>query len=95
MVADPTQFRVMFLGLKKNQNLVLKFNGEAITTSKEVKLLGVTSDSKFNFKSHVKAVCVKTIGKVSAFARVARYLNLQKAKLLYQSFVASTFNYCP
>ena len=32
---------------------------------------------------------------MSAFARVARYLDLQKAKLLYQSFVASTFKYFP
>ena len=46
MVANPTKFQVMFLGLKKNQNLV---SGEAITTSKEVKLLGVTIDSKLNF----------------------------------------------
>ena len=38
---------------------------------------------------------MKTNRKVSAFARVARYLDLQKAKLLYQSFVASTFKYCP
>ena len=95
MVANPTKFQVMFLGLKKNQHLVLEINGEAITTSKEVKLLGFTIDSKLNFKSHVKALCVKTNRKVSASARVARYLDLQKAKLLYQSFVASTFKYCP
>ena len=95
MLANPTKFQVMFLGLKKNQNLVLEINGEAIAASKEVKLLGVTIDSKLNFKSHVKALCMKTNRKVSAFARVARYLDLQKAKLLYQSFVASTFKYCP
>ena len=81
-VANPTKFEVMFLGLKKNQNLVLEINGEAITTSKEVKLLGVTIDSKLNFKSHVKALCVKTNRKVSAFARVARYLDLQKSKII-------------
>ena len=96
MVGNPTKFQVMFLGLKKNQNLLLEINGEAKTTSKkEVKLFGVTIDSKLNFKSHVKALWVKTNQKVSAFARVARYLDLQKAKLLYQSFVASTFKYCP
>ena len=95
MVANPTKFQVMFLGLKKNQNLVLEINGEAIAASKEVKLLGVTIDSKLNFKSHIKALSVRTNRKVSAFARVARYLDLQKAKLLYQSFVASTFKYCP
>ena len=95
MVVNPTKFQVMFLDLKKNQNLVMNINGEAITTSKEVKLLGITIDSKLNFKSHVKALCVKTNRKVSAFARVARYLDLQKVKLLYQSFAASTFKYCP
>ena len=71
MVANPKKFEVMFLGLKKNQNLILEINGEAITTSKEVKLLRVTFDSKLNFKSHVKALCVKTNRNVSAFARVA------------------------
>ena len=38
---------------------------------------------------------MKTDRKVSSSARVARYLDLQKAKSLYQSFVASTFKYCP
>ena len=32
---------------------------------------------------------------MSAFARVAKYIEIQKAKLLYQSFIASTFKYCP
>ena len=31
---------------------------------------------------------------MSAFARVATYIDLQQAKLLYQSFVASTLKYC-
>ncbi len=95
MVANPKKFQVMFLGLKKHQNVSLEINGEPITTSKEVKLLGVTIDSKLNFNSHVKALCLKASRKVSAFARVANYLNLQKAKLLSQSFIASTSKYCP
>ena len=32
---------------------------------------------------------------MSAFARVAKYIDFQKATLMYQSFVASTFKYCP
>ena len=32
---------------------------------------------------------------MSAFVRVAKYIYFQKAKLLYQSFVASTFKYSP
>ena len=38
---------------------------------------------------------MKTNRKVSAFAKVAKYIDFQKAELLYQSFVVSTFKYCP
>ena len=92
MVANPAKFQLMFLGLKKNQNLALDINGNVIANSKEVKLLG---DSQLNFKSYVKALCVKANRKVSAFTRVAKYIDFQKAKLLYQSFAESTFKYCP
>ena len=95
MVANPSKFQVMFLGLKKNQNLAMEINGDVIANSKKVKLLGVTIDSQLNFKNHAKTVCVKANRKVSAFARVANYIDFQKAKLLHESFVASTFKYCP
>ena len=55
MVANPTEFQVMFLGLKKNQTLPLEINDEAITTFDEMKLLVVIIDSKLNFISRVKA----------------------------------------
>ena len=79
MVANPSKFQVMFLGLKKDQHLALEINGDVITNSREVKLLGVTLDSQLNFKSHTKALCVKANRKVSAFSRVAKYIDIQKA----------------
>ena len=33
--------------------------------------------------------------KVSAFARVAKYIDIKKAELFYQLFIASKFKYCP
>ena len=42
LVENPLKYQVMFLGLKKNQNLALEKNGDVIVNSKEVKLLGVT-----------------------------------------------------
>ena len=95
MVANPSKFQVMFLGLKKDQHLALEINGDVITNSREVKLLGVTLDSQLNFKSHTKALCVKANRKLSAFPRVAKYMDIQKAKLLYKLFIVSTFKYCP
>ena len=80
---------------KKNQNWALEINGDVIVNAREVKLLGVTIDSQLNLKSHVKASCVKASHKVSAFSRVAKYTDVEKVKLLYESFVAPTFKYCP
>ena len=91
MVVNPSKFQVMFLGLTKNQNLALEINGNAIGNSEEIKLLCVTIDSQLNFKSHITGLYVKANRKVSAFARVAKHVDFHKAKLLYQSCVASTF----
>ena len=66
MVANPSKFKITFLGLKKDQHLALVINGDLITNSREVKLLGVTLDSQLNFKSHATALCVKANRKVSA-----------------------------
>jgi len=45
MIANPSKFQVMFLGLTMNQNLTFEINGDVISNSKEVELLGVTIDS--------------------------------------------------
>ena len=37
---------------------------------------------------------MKANRKSSAFPRVAKYVDIQKAKLLYQSFIASMLKYC-
>ena len=95
MVANPSKFQVMLLGLKKDRHLALEINGDVVTNTREVKLLGATLDSQLNCTSHATALCVKANHKVSAFARVAKYIDIQKAQLLYQSFSASTFKYCP
>ena len=44
MVTNPSKLQVMFLGLRKDQHLVLEINGNVITNSREVKKLGVTLD---------------------------------------------------
>ena len=43
----------------------------------------------------MKSICTKANKKVGAFSRVVKYLDGQKAKLLYNAFIMSTFNYCP
>ena len=63
--------------------------------SDTVKLLEVIIDSKLRFNEPVKIICQKSNNKVKAFSRVVRYLEPQKASLLYNSFILTNFNYCP
>ena len=54
-----------------------------IPLTDKVKLLGVTIDSQLKFDDHVKALCQKANRKVSAFSRVAPYLNHEKGKIIH------------
>ena len=95
MVANPDKFQLIFFGLKEYHELCIDIHGNIIKMSDTVKLLGVTIDSKLNFNGHIKTICQKTKNKVRAFSRIARYLDFQKASLLYNSFILTNFNYCP
>ena len=95
MAANPGKFQVMFLGLREKTKFILEINDQIIPLTDKVKLLGVTIDSQLKFDDHVKALCQKANRKVSAFSRVAPYLNHEKGKILYNTFVMSNFNYCP
>ena len=60
-----------------------------------VKLLGVTIDNKLNFNEHVTKICKMANQKLHALARIAKYLKLDKLKILMKTFVYPQFNYCP
>ena len=53
LVVNPDKFQVMFLGVKGKHNLCVDINGTEIKSSKNVRLLGVTIDSKLNFDSQI------------------------------------------
>ena len=94
MVANPSKFQVMLMGLKTNDRIVLDIGGVSIDVVNSVKLLGVTIDSKLKFGQHVTNLCQKANNKISAFSRISNYLNQKQSLLLYNSFTMSQFNYC-
>ena len=49
MVANPSKFQVMLLGLKTDDNIVLDIGKVSIDVVSSVKLLGITIDSKLKF----------------------------------------------
>ena len=95
MATNPGKFQVIFLGIREQPKLILEINDTTIPLTDKVKLLGVTIDSQLKFDDHIKALCQIANRKVSAFSRVAPYLNQKRGKILYNTFVMSKFNYCP
>ena len=60
-----------------------------------VKILDVTIDKQLNFNEHISLCCTKAARQLNAFARIAKYLNLNSSRAIHYSFIASNFSYCP
>ena len=70
----------------------VKLDNEKITNEPYVDLLGVQIDETLKFKEHVTKLCKKGNQKLHALARIAKYIQKDKLKLLMKSFVISQFN---
>ena len=93
MVANPDKFQTIFLGTP--QNVDIEIGSFTITSSNEVKLLGITLDRKLTFYPHIQNICGKTLSKTKALMRIRNYLNQKQTDLLFFSHIMSPFNYCP
>ena len=52
-------------------------------------------DSDVTFENHINNIYKGASQKLNALARVARYMNMQKRRIIMKSFVTSQFGYCP
>ena len=66
-----------------------------IEESKECKLLGIKIDNNITMVDHIKGICNIAGNKLNALARISKYLDENKRKLLMKSFIISQFQYCP
>ena len=73
MVANPKKFQLMFLGLTRHRRLCLNIEGNKISATDCVKLLGVEIDNKLKFDKHVKTLCSKANMKINALSRLNTY----------------------
>ena len=78
-----------------NEHLWVKVGKEMIWESSEEKLLGVTIDKNLNFNTHLSILCNKVSQKISALARVVKFIPFYKKKILLKTFIESQFSYCP
>ena len=77
------------------EKISLKILGATIESSSSEELSGMTIDSKLKFHKRITSLCSKANRKLSAFARIAKYMTIDKRKILLNSFVTAQFNYCP
>ena len=94
-MANPSKFQMILLGTKRNDKLCMEINGATVCPSASVKLLGITIDAGLKFDQHVKSLCQKVNKNIKACSRVANLLDLDKAKLLYNSFLLSNSTTVP
>ena len=85
----------MVLGFKNITRFRLNVKGKIIPCSNELKLLGIIIDSEFKFKKHVEDLCNKTSYKLHALKRIKGFLTAEKARVLFNAFINSHFNYAP
>ena len=96
MQANPDKFQFLALSPTGENKFQIYINEDTIIKSEQyVKALGVTIDNKLNFTQHISNICKKAARQLNALTRISNHLDLKSRKIIYQSFVASNFNYCP
>ena len=60
-----------------------------------MELLGIRIDNKLTFSEHINNFCRNANDKLYALRSIRKYLTQDQAKLLYNAFINSQFNYVP
>ena len=78
-----------------NKHLNMKVYDYKIGNSQCEKLLDVKIDVNLNFNEHISDLCKKAGRKISALARIAPFMSIEKRKVVMNAFFTSQFSYCP
>ena len=93
--ANAGKFQFMILNRKNHRRQRMLINSITVKESNEMILLGITIDNKLVFKKHIENLCSTAQYKLHALTHIRRYLTLDKAILLGNTFINSQFNYAP
>ena len=93
MKPNPKKFQFMVLGKSTRQSIMLNINNIKKRESSSVTLRDLTIDNRLTFKDHISILCRRANLKLHALRRMRKYLTTVEAKLLYNAFINSQFNY--
>ena len=91
--ANPDKFHILLSD--KDETFAINVDKHKIFNRGSENLLGITIDSKLSFDEHVSKLCKTASQKLHALARVARYMDTAKRKIIMNAFISSQFSYCP
>ena len=77
------------------KNLEIQVSSCSIRNEDSVKLLGIHLNNDLNFDYHVNQLYKKASKKLHALARIPKYMNINKRRMLMKASVSSQFSYCP
>ena len=96
MKANPDKFQAICIGKKTYENIETFRIGETdIKRENNVSLLGINIDFMLKFDDHVTEICIKASKQLAVLKRLGRFLTKQGKLVIYNSFIASNFSYCP
>ena len=78
-----------------NKHLNMKVCDYTIGNSQCEKLLGVKIDVNLNFNEYISDLCKKASRKISALARIAPFMSIEKRKVVMNAFFTTQLSYCP
>ena len=80
-----------------NEKWILKkkLTGNMIQNIKCKQILGIKTDNKLSFKTHMEDLCKRASHKIHALARIMPKMDFPKKRILLNAFFKSQFSYCP
>ena len=95
--ANPSKLQSMLLRNKtvnaEDFNIIV--DNDMLNLTVDMTVLGINTDNKLNFNSHVSSMYNKAGRQLNVLQRLKGYLNYASRLSIYYSFIVSNFNYCP
>ena len=96
MKANPDKFQFMMLSSDPLEQQRLEIQNDlTLLSESRVKLLGVIIDDGLQFNDHIRAMCCRADRQLNALARISKHIDSKSKHIIYNSFVASNFEYRP
>ena len=71
-----------------HEEMFIKIGNNRISESKNIELLGITTEKDLKLDKHMNKICSK-------LNRMQSFMSAEKRRIIFKSFIESQFKYCP